>query len=410
MSGPDGTDLDTRLLRAYLRTSGRPAVLVRCADTCRADDVPTDELVDGLELSWTAADPNEGVPLDDGDVPADLEVVLPGCVAAAGVAALLECLPELASMTVAPCERGLGFAGGVSAGPGGRGVPERRSGRGGLRPRRPARYRHRKRPLSRAGLETPADAGSGPGISTRGLQRGIPMLCRGRRPRRLDGPDRRGIPGRRDALDAQSGPGGRTLEGISRPSPRPATKARPGSTRTRTGAKSWSSFRNREWPWPGPARTLKRRGRSGSSPARPIPSPPTGWASATSTATAARMSCVPRAGGKAPKNRSQVPWKFHAAKLGDEAPAQMLVVDVNGDGRADVISSAAHRYGLWWYEQTAAGWIPHLIDRAVSQLHALHRPTSTATACRTSSRASGSGPTGKATKASTIRRCSAGTK
>lgn len=110
MSGPDGTDLDTRLLRAYLRTSGRPAVLVRCADTCRADDVPTDELVDGLELSWTAADPNEGVPLDDGDVPADLEVVLPGCVAAAGVAALLECLPELASMTVAPCERGLSVA------------------------------------------------------------------------------------------------------------------------------------------------------------------------------------------------------------------------------------------------------------------------------------------------------------
>ena len=74
-----------------------------------------------------------------------------------------------------------------------------------------------------------------------------------------------------------------------------------------------------------------------------------------------------------PQNLARVPWNFHPAKLGDEAPAQMLVVDVNGDGRADVISSAAHRYGLWWYEQTAAGWIPHLIDRAVSQLHALHQ-------------------------------------
>ena len=73
-----------------------------------------------------------------------------------------------------------------------------------------------------------------------------------------------------------------------------------------------------------------------------------------------------------PQNPARVPWIFHAAKLAEEAPAQMLVLDLNGDGRADVVSSAAHRYGLWWYEQTAAGWIPHEIDRSVSQLHALH--------------------------------------
>jgi HEAT repeat protein len=75
---------------------------------------------------------------------------------------------------------------------------------------------------------------------------------------------------------------------------------------------------------------------------------------------------------EAPKNPAQLPWIFHPATLGDEAPAQMLVLDLNGDGRPDVVSSAAHRYGLWWYEQTAAGWIPHEIDRSVSQLHALH--------------------------------------
>ena len=58
-------------------------------------------------------------------------------------------------------------------------------------------------------------------------------------------------------------------------------------------------------------------------------------------------------GPAAPK---RVPWTFHQAKLGFEAPAQMPVLDVDGDGRADVLSSGAHRYGLWWYGQTPGGW------------------------------------------------------
>jgi len=46
-------------------------------------------------------------------------------------------------------------------------------------------------------------------------------------------------------------------------------------------------------------------------------------------------------------------WKFHPAKFG--AGAQILVTDVNGDGRADVIASAdAHGYGLAWIEQLPA--------------------------------------------------------
>ncbi len=75
---------------------------------------------------------------------------------------------------------------------------------------------------------------------------------------------------------------------------------------------------------------------------------------------------------EAPADPAYVPWTFHRAKLGFEAPAQMLVFDVNGDGRADVVSSGAHRYGLWWYEQTADGWLPHEINHDISQLHALH--------------------------------------
>ena len=37
----------------------------------------------------------------------------------------------------------------------------------------------------------------------------------------------------------------------------------------------------------------------------------------------------------------------------------MYVVDVNNDGRNDVVTSMAHSYGVWWFEQTAEGqWTP----------------------------------------------------
>src|SRR5262249_12831777 len=37
------------------------------------------------------------------------------------------------------------------------------------------------------------------------------------------------------------------------------------------------------------------------------------------------------------------PWAFHPAKLGD-ACADMFAYDLDGDGKADVISSSAHQY------------------------------------------------------------------
>ena len=49
----------------------------------------------------------------------------------------------------------------------------------------------------------------------------------------------------------------------------------------------------------------------------------------------------------------------------------MHVLDVNGDGRNDIVTAKAHDYGIFWLEQTADGkWIKHTIDDTWSQAHA----------------------------------------
>jgi hypothetical protein len=49
----------------------------------------------------------------------------------------------------------------------------------------------------------------------------------------------------------------------------------------------------------------------------------------------------------------------------------MYLIDINGDGRKDLLTGMAHDYGLAWYEQTADGqWIQHIIDNTWSQAHA----------------------------------------
>lgn len=55
-----------------------------------------------------------------------------------------------------------------------------------------------------------------------------------------------------------------------------------------------------------------------------------------------------------PERENGRPWKFHPANLGEPC-ADMVTYDLTGTGRADVISSSAHRYGIWGYEQLAAG-------------------------------------------------------
>lgn len=53
-----------------------------------------------------------------------------------------------------------------------------------------------------------------------------------------------------------------------------------------------------------------------------------------------------------PAKATELPWKFHPANLG-EACADMVVTDMDGDGKADIVSSSAHNYGFWWHQQRA---------------------------------------------------------
>ncbi len=78
---------------------------------------------------------------------------------------------------------------------------------------------------------------------------------------------------------------------------------------------------------------------------------------------------------EAPKDMKTSPWKFHEADLG-ESCAQMLTYDFDGDGDTDVVSSSAHEYGIWWYEQVVdkdkrSTFITHTIDSTFSESHSL---------------------------------------
>lgn len=67
-------------------------------------------------------------------------------------------------------------------------------------------------------------------------------------------------------------------------------------------------------------------------------------------------------------------WSFIPADLGPDC-AQMYAYDFDGDGDQDLISSSAHRAGVWWRERLPGDGAPqfrrHLIDETVSQTHAL---------------------------------------
>jgi hypothetical protein len=65
-------------------------------------------------------------------------------------------------------------------------------------------------------------------------------------------------------------------------------------------------------------------------------------------------------------------WKWHGEWKEEKALGFMHVLDVNGDGRNDIVTSYAHDYGIFWFEQQGSGtWTRHMIDESFSQAHAL---------------------------------------
>ena len=57
------------------------------------------------------------------------------------------------------------------------------------------------------------------------------------------------------------------------------------------------------------------------------------------------------------------PWKFHPANLGPDC-ADMFAYDMDGDGKADILSSSAHNYGIWAHIQKARqGRQSDILDR-----------------------------------------------
>lgn len=97
----------------------------------------------------------------------------------------------------------------------------------------------------------------------------------------------------------------------------------------------------------------------------------------------------PNAWFEAPEDIRTRQWTRHEWIAADGAPAeslrplgpkndhtaQILAVDVSGDGLKDVIASSAHGYGLFWYEQVGQEgeirWRKHKIDDSWSQVHSL---------------------------------------
>jgi hypothetical protein len=71
--------------------------------------------------------------------------------------------------------------------------------------------------------------------------------------------------------------------------------------------------------------------------------------------------------------RSGDGWKIaEELALPKDASIPILVVDVDGDGRNELIVGHAHSYGLAWYQRSNSGWQRHEIDPFCSQYHDLH--------------------------------------
>lgn len=78
------------------------------------------------------------------------------------------------------------------------------------------------------------------------------------------------------------------------------------------------------------------------------------------------------------KADGKTPWKFHPGGV-TEAASDIFTFDVDKDGKADIVCTSAHKYGIWWYKQLDADKDGHpqfkqnvLHKELVSETHAAH--------------------------------------
>jgi hypothetical protein len=89
----------------------------------------------------------------------------------------------------------------------------------------------------------------------------------------------------------------------------------------------------------------------------------------------------PDAWYEAPADPRKGEWKEHPLAVGGEEEGkadhtpQICAYDVNADGLADIVTSSAHRKGIFWYEQVrkdgGPSWKRHTIDASWTQAHAI---------------------------------------
>lgn len=69
-------------------------------------------------------------------------------------------------------------------------------------------------------------------------------------------------------------------------------------------------------------------------------------------------------------------WPWHPVEICPNNCAHIAGFDINADGLVDLVGTSPHGYGAWWFEQRIASagaeptFTPHLIDDTVSQTHA----------------------------------------
>jgi len=89
----------------------------------------------------------------------------------------------------------------------------------------------------------------------------------------------------------------------------------------------------------------------------------------------------PDAWYEAPPDPRKGQWTEHPLAVGsltegqaDHTP-QICVYDVDADGLNDIVTSSAHKHGIFWYKQirdgTKTSWKQHVIDKSWSQAHSI---------------------------------------